>query len=484
MIDFIQSLIAFVVALGILITFHEFGHYWVARRCKVKILRFSVGFGKPVWRFDFRAPFWHLGFTHSPWDLRKLHKLLHQREFDQEETEFVLAALPLGGYVKMLDEREGPVVEAERQYAFNTRPLSQRLAIVAAGPVFNFIFAVVAYWLTFMIGVTGLKPLIGEVEQDSIAMQAGFSSGQQILQIDSTVTSTWLSVMDILVAKVVDGGQVQIQVRNKQGGEQSIMLDLSRVSIDEMASGQLLEQLGMQPDLPEYPAIIGEVTPGAAADRAGLIQGDLITTADGVQIKGWVDWVDYIRTHAGTPIQVEFTRNGENHSVSITPEALTLDSGEVVGRIGAAFDNRYQPDASLYTLENYALIPAMLKAVDRTWEMSVMTLQILGKMLVGEASVKNLSGPITIAKYAGDTANLGIVAFLGFLAVVSVSLGVLNLLPVPLLDGGHILYYLIEAIKGSPVSDSIQVIGQQLGLVLLLGLMGLAFYNDILRVVG
>ncbi len=484
MTDFIQSLIAFIFALGILITFHEFGHYWVARRCNVKVLRFSVGFGKPIWRFDFKAPFWHLGFTHPPWDLWNLRQLFVQREFDKDETEFVLAALPLGGYVKMLDEREGHVLEAEKQFAFNTRPLIQRLAIVAAGPAFNFIFAIVAYWCTYMIGTTGLKPIIGEVEPDSIAMQAGFGSGQQILSIDGQETPTWLSVIDTMVARVVDGGQVMFLVNNPEDQQQSIMLDLSRVSIDEMASGQLLERLGIKPSIPEFPAIIGEITPAGAADKAGLMTGDYITAADGVQMQGWVDWVEYVRTHAGIPIKVELTRKGVARSLSITPGALTLDSGVVVGRIGAAFDSNYQPDASMYTLENYAAIPALLKALDRTIEMSMMTLQILGKMVVGEASVKNLSGPITIAKYAGDTANLGIVAFLGFLAVVSVSLGVLNLLPVPLLDGGHILYYLIEGLKGSPVSETIQVIGQQLGLVLLLSLMGVAFYNDILRVVG
>lgn len=484
MTDFIQSLIAFIFALGILITFHEFGHYWVARRCHVKILRFSVGFGKPIWRFDFKAPFWHLGFTHSPWNLWNLRQLFVQREFDKDETEFVLAALPLGGYVKMLDEREAPVLEAEKQSAFNTKPLRQRLAIVAAGPAFNFIFAIVAYWCTFMIGSNGLKPVIAEVEPDSIAMQAGFVGGQQIVGIDGLKTPTWLSVIDTMVARVVDGGQVTFLVNNTEGRQQSIMLDLSRVSIDEMASGQLLERLGIKPRVPEFPAIIGEITPGGAADKAGLMTGDSITTADGVQMKGWVDWVEYVRTHASIPIQVELSRKGETRSISIIPEALTLDSGDVVGRIGAAFDSNYQPDASMYTLENYAVFPALLKALDRTFEMSMMTLQILGKMVMGEASVKNLSGPITIAKYAGDTANLGIVAFLGFLAVVSVSLGVLNMLPVPLLDGGHILYYLIEGIKGSPVSETIQVIGQQLGLVLLLSLMGVAFYNDILRVVG
>lgn len=484
MLDFIQSLVAFIFALGILITFHEFGHYWVARQCKVKILRFSVGFGKPFWRFDFNVPYWHFGFTHSPWNPANWRKLLVQREFAADETEFVLAALPIGGYVKMLDEREGYVPETEKQFAFNTRPLIQRLAVVAAGPAFNLIFAILAYWLTFLIGVTGLKSMIGEVAQDSIAMHAGFTSGQQIISIDGKSTPTWLSVIDMTVSRVVNGGQVVYLVRNRNAQEQSITIDMSKVSIDEMASGRLLEQLGITPDVPVLPAQIGEVTPSGSAAQAGLARGDLVTATDGKQMKSWVEWVQYIHAHAGVPIRVEYIRNGVQLSVTLTPEATKLETGEVVGRIGAAFDNRYLPDESLYTLERYPLVPALLKAVDRTYEMAMMTLQILGKMIVGEASVKNLSGPVTIAKYAGDTANLGIVAFLGFLAVVSVSLGVLNLLPVPLLDGGHILYYLIEAIKGSPVSETFQVIGQQLGLVLLLGMMVLAFYNDILRVVG
>jgi len=484
MTGFIQSLLAFIVALGILITFHEYGHYWVARRCNVKILRFSVGFGKPVWRFDFRQPFWHLGFTHSPWNPRSWNKLFQQREFDKDETEFVLAALPLGGYVKMLDEREGNVAEDEKQFAFNTKSLSQRLAIVAAGPVFNFIFAIVAYWAVYMLGVTGLKPVIGEVTEDSIAMQAGFTSGQQITAIDGVNTPTWISVIDVAVTGVVNGSQILFQVMESGGSERQIQVDMSRVSIDDMASGQLLSQLGIQPSVPEYPAMIGQITPGGAAAEAGLRQGDQILRADGNQIQTWVDWVEYVRSRPGSSISVDVSRNGDSLSLTITPETLTMDSGEVIGRIGAAFDSQYQPETSMYALESYRILPAFFKAVDRTWEMSVMTLRILGKMIIGEASVKNLSGPITIAKYAGDTATLGMVAFLGFLAIVSVSLGVLNLLPIPMLDGGHLMYYLIEAIKGSPVSESFQIIGQQVGLVLLLGLMGIAFYNDILRVIG
>jgi regulator of sigma E protease len=482
--EFIWSVFAFILALGILITFHEFGHYWVARKCNVKILRFSVGFGKPIWRFDFKQPFWYLGFTHSPWKLSSLHKLFSQREFDANETEFVLAALPLGGYVKMLDEREGSVPEDDIQYAFNTKTLGQRLAIVFAGPVFNFIFAVFAYWFIYMIGVSGLKPVIDEVAVDSIAMQAGFEAGQEIIEIDGVKTRTWTSVVDRTVPNIVDGKSVMVQVITKGGSQKYIELELSRISIDDMASGRLLRQLGITPRVPEYPAVLGDIIPGGAAEQAGLMPADEVIAADGNRIRGWAGWVEYVRARPDTPILVDILRDGESITLSVTPESFTRETGDVIGRIGAAFDNNYQVDEAYYALDTYAVVPAMIKAMQRTWEMSIMTLRILGKMIIGEASVKNLSGPITIAKYAGDTADLGVVAFLGFLAIVSVSLGVLNLLPVPLLDGGHILFYLIEGIKGSPLSDSIQVMGQQLGLVLLLGLMGLALYNDILRVIG
>ena len=456
MIDVLQSIAAFIVALGLLITFHEFGHYWVARRCDVKILRFSIGFGRPIWK----------------------------RARGEDATEFVIAALPLGGYVKMLDEREGKVNDREKNRAFNNKSLLQRIAIVVAGPAFNFIFAILAYWIIFMIGFVDLKPVIGEVKIESIAMEAGFRKDQEITMIDGRDIQTWSAVIDSIVAKVVKGNHAIFTVVGTGGRKQEIDLDMSLISIDDMASGQLLTQLGLTPKIPKYPAVIGAISPGGAAERAGMQPGDYVIIANRTTIDGWIDWVEFVQSHPQQTLDIEVMRNNQVVSLVVTPDPIEGDDGKIIGRIGAGVDQSFNTDSTLFNQESYGPIPALIKSIDKTVEMSVMTLRILSKMIVGEASVKNLSGPITIAKFAGDTANMGIVSFLGFLAIVSVSLGVLNLLPVPILDGGHLLYYLIEAIKGSPVSESMLAIGQQLGLVLLLGLMSIALYNDILRLIS
>ena len=259
---------------------------------------------------------------------------------------------------------------------------------------------------------------------------------------------------------------------------------MSLISIDDMASGQLLAQLGLTPKIPKYPAVIGAITPGGAAERSGMLTGDDVIIANGTTIDGWLDWVEFIQSHPQQTLNIEVMRNNQVVSLAVTPDPIEADDGKIIGRIGAGVDQSFNTDSTLFSQDSYGPLPALIKSIDKTVEMSMMTLRILGKMIVGEASVKNLSGPITIAKFAGDTANMGIVSFLGFLAIVSVSLGVLNLLPVPILDGGHLLYYLIEAIKGSPVSESMLAIGQQLGLVLLLGLMSIALYNDILRLIS
>jgi regulator of sigma E protease len=451
-IDILQNILAFFVALGILITFHEYGHYYVAKLCDVKILRFSVGFGRP----------------------------LYKRLFGKDDSEFVLAALPLGGYVKMLDEREGQVPEQEKTRSFNNKSLGQRFAIVAAGPIFNFIFAIFAYWCMYMIGVSGLKPYIGEIEPGSIAEQSGLLAGDEILSIDGKRTPSWGTAMDAFVTNVVDQGQVEFTLLGENGYERTVPVDFSRITIDEMAGGQLFEVLGLNPRRPVIPAIMGEITPDSPAEAAGLLPGDEILAVRGESIKDWIGWVDIIRANPENTLAVEIMRDEAFMSLAITPEQITVE-GETFGRIGARVDSAYQSDNSLRTIESYSVVESLSRGIIKTFDMSLMTLQILGKMIVGEASVKNLSGPISIAQYAGTSAELGIVAFLNFLAIVSISLGVLNLLPIPLLDGGHLFYYMIEFFKGSPVSESIQIIGQQIGIAFLFGLMGLAFYNDILR---
>ena len=455
MIELLQSIIAFIIALGVLITFHEFGHYWVARRCGVKILRFSIGFGKPIYK----------------------------KIFGEDQTEFVIAALPLGGYVKMLDEREVEVKEEELARSFNSKSLGQRFAIVAAGPVFNFIFAAFAYWLIFIVGVNGLKPIIGAVQPGSISQQAGLIKGQEIVAVDGEITKTWSAVIDKLVTHTVNADQIVLTTKDINEIKQTIQLDLSKVSIDDMAEGKLLEVLGLKVIELKLPAIIGEIMPDGAAEEAGLLKYDEILSVNGQTIESWGEWVEIIRENPEQQLLIEILRANTIIELVLVPK--TVQSGEQqIGRIGAAVFQTEGFFESYFALESYSPLKAIVKAFEKTWDMSLLTLQVLGKMLIGEASVKNLSGPISIAQYAGQSAGIGLVAFLSFMAIVSVSLGVLNLLPVPLLDGGHLLYYLVEFVLGKPVSEETQILGQQVGLVLLLGLMSIAFYNDISRLLG
>ena len=456
MISLVQTLGAFIVALGILITFHEFGHYWVARRCNVKILRFSVGFGRPLWR----------------------------RVFTGDNTEFVIGAFPLGGYVKMLDEREGFVSEQERARAFNSKSLGARTAIVAAGPIFNFIFAVLAYWLVFVIGVTGLKPVISSVEEGSMAMQAGFRTDDEITQINGRETPTWNAAMEILVAGVIERDAATVGVKDARGFARSLEVDLAAIPIDALAEGNLLRLLGVEPLRPVVPAIIGEVADQGAAWRAGLVQDDRIIAVDGTPVRDWQHWVELIRAAPGIPLAVTVSRNGGTMELVLTPEPKLSEEGKTIGFIGVGLKPDFNTDQSLFAIETYPVHTALVKGVGKTVDMTFVTLQILGRMITGEASLKNLSGPVSIAQYAAQTARMGIVTFLGFLAIVSISLAVLNLLPIPLLDGGHLFYYFIEFLKGSPVSMSAQMLGQRIGIVLLFGLMALAIYNDILRLAG
>ncbi|MCG8324902.1 MAG: RIP metalloprotease RseP [Thiotrichales bacterium] len=453
--EFLQYLLAFVFALGILVTFHEFGHYWVARRFDVKILRFSVGFGRPLYR----------------------------RLFGADNSEFVIAAIPLGGYVKMLDEREGRVPAEERERAFNRKPLGQRFAIVLAGPLFNFIFAILAYWLVFTLGVTGVKPVVDSIEQGSLAARAGLGGGQEILAVNGRSTGTWASVMDKSVARIIAGGNLVYRVRDVSGNEQAIHMDVSGISIDDIAGGQLLKQLGITPrHMPVY-SVVGKILPDSAAAAAGLAAGDEILSADGRDVHDWEDWVTYVRERPGQVIKLEILRQGQRMYLDITPRAH-MDEGKTIGQVGIQVSLPETPDPEFLTTESWGPLEAIPLALEKTWDVAVMSLRVLAKMITGQASVKNLSGPISIAQYAGYTAAAGVAVYISFLAVVSVSLGLLNLFPIPLLDGGHLMYYLIEFVKGSPVSEAAQVVGQQFGLAVLLGLMTLVFYNDIVRLIG
>lgn len=453
---FLQSLAAFLVAIALLITFHEFGHFWVARRCGVKILRFSIGFGRPLWR----------------------------RRFGADATEFVLAALPLGGYVRMLDEREGEVAPAERHRAFNTQPLHRRAAIVAAGPVFNFLFAIAAWWLVFMVGIAGLRPVVGSVAPDSVAARAGIVAGDEILALSGRATPTWSALLEQLVSHVVAHRALELDLRTASGSANTVRIDLAQVHLDDVAAGRLMELIGITPLRPAIPAVIGTVRPGGAAARVGLQGGDRIVSASGTQVADWEQWVKLVRASPGTLVEFVIERQGERLALTITPDTVSGPEGKAMGQIGAAVNPAGLEQGRYMARERYSFALAFLRACEKTAEMSALTLRILAKMIVGEASVKNLSGPISIAQYAGESAGVGGVAFLTFLAIVSVSLGVLNLLPIPLLDGGHLMYYLSELFTGRPVSESVQAVGQQLGMAMLLGLMGLALYNDLMRLIG
>jgi regulator of sigma E protease len=449
------KLLAFVVAVGTLVAVHEFGHFWVARRLGVKVLRFSVGFGRPLLRWRGR----------------------------RDATEYVIAAVPLGGYVKMLDEREGEVPPAERARAFNRQSLSVRSAVVVAGPAFNFLFAILAFWVVLVAGEVGIRPLVAEVAPQSVAAGAGMQPGDEIVAVNAEPTPTWSAVLYRLAAASVEDDPIVLAVRQANGAPGQ--RQLTPAQIGDLAERQdLLGELGITPDRPKLPPLIGEVLPGEPAAAAGLQSGDLVLSANGEAIDDWGAWVDYVQARPGQLLEVLILRDGAELTLDLIPAAKERADGEVIGRIGAANQggeellDRYRV---VYRLDPLEAVPV---AAHKTWEFSVLTLKVIGRILTGQASVHNLSGPITIADTAGRTASVGWVHFVKFLAIVSISLGVLNLLPIPVLDGGHLVYHAIEAIKGGPLSEEFMLRTQRIGLAILLGLMGLAFYVDIARLFG
>jgi len=439
--------LAFVVALGVLVTVHEFGHFWVARRLGVKVLRFSVGFGKPLW----------------------------SRRSRDGETEYVIAGIPLGGYVKMLDEREGEVAPEELHRAFNNKPVATRIAVVVAGPLFNLLFAALVFWVVFVSGVHGVRPLVGGTEPGSVAARAGFVSGDEILKVNDQSSPTWDTVRLAAFNAALDHARLVMEVRGADGAVSERTIDLS-ASSKAVEPADILKDLGFQAWTP--PAVLGRIKPGSPAAKSGLREGDRVTAVDGKPIGDWLDWVKYVRDHPDQWIKTQVERGGQTVTVRVRPAAKEI-RGKVYGQVGVRL-----PDGALDKLDavrRYGPLEAAGAAVHRTWEMSALMLRVLGAVATGHASLDNISGPLTIAQYAGESASLGLVEYLGFLGLISVSLGVLNLLPIPILDGGHLMYYLIELVKGSPVSEQAQALGQRVGIFLLLMLMGLAFYNDFMR---
>jgi len=451
--EFITYILAFIVAVGVIVTVHEFGHYWVAKKLGVKVLRFSVGFGKPLFsRFGGGI----------------------------DNTEYVLASIPLGGYVKMLDEREGEVDVDELPRAFNRQNVWKRFAIVSAGPIFNFIFAVFAYWITFVAGVDGVKPTVGEIQANSIAAQAEIKSQDTFTHIDGEPVHTWQEASIQMLNNALKTGSVNATMVSADNSKNLVTLDLSDTK-QLLSEGNLLEKIGITPWRYQLPARFGEIKSGAA-QTAGIQEGDEVLRVDGSPVSTWVELVKYIQERAETSIQLTVLRDRKQLEIQVTPEVDKQD-GKVIGRIGAYPYVDYEELNAQKVTVKYGLIESIGKGFAKTWEVSILTLKLLWKLVVGEASLKNISGPVTIAEYAGVSAAIGFSAFVGALAIISISIGILNLLPIPVLDGGHLFYYMIEMLKGSPVSEKFEAAGQRVGIIMLAGLMSLAFYNDIQRLI-
>ena len=443
----VDYVLPFLVALGVLIVVHEYGHYLVARLCGVKVLRFSVGFGRA----------------------------LLVKKIGRDQTEWVIAAIPFGGYVKMLDEREGPVAPQEAARAFNRQSVGKRFAIVVAGPLFNFAFAILLYAGLFMHGIPEPRPVVAEPPAGSAAAAAGLHAGDVVRAIDGEPVVTWQDLRWRVLKAALQREAVQLETLSERGHIQSSTLDLRGFPADEVEK-DVLERIGLNLHRPPIDPILGRVDAGPG-QRAGLLPGDLVTHIDGAPVSTWMDVVRTIQQSADKQLAFGIVREGKPLSVQVTPEAARDRDGKTIGRVGIGV----RDSGGLFLQVRYGLGASLLKAVDKTVEISLFSLKMLGKMLLGQVSWKHLSGPVTIADFAGQSAQMGLPYFLNFLALISISLGVLNLLPIPLLDGGHLMYYLIEIAKGKPVSERVMELGQRVGLALLLVMMAFAFYNDLNR---
>jgi regulator of sigma E protease len=443
-------LAAFVVAILLLVSLHEFGHYIVARWCGVKVLRFSVGFGKPFWKKQ------------------------------RGDTEWCLAPIPLGGYVKMVDTREGEVAEADLPYAFDKQPPLKRIAIVVAGPLVNLILAVLLYVASFnLYGVTEVKPWVGTVESDSLAAKSGFQVGDRITSINGKAVHDWMDAQTELVI-ALQAGNVTVGVQDAQGVATARIMDVEAnpASVDAATQGQ---GVGIWPI--KVKSEISQVLPNSAAERAGLKAGDKVVAVNGQKLLGWKDWVDVIKASPGKDLRLDVQRQGQMLSLMLRPDSE--DKGQQLeGKAGvaASIDNDWE--AQVKTQREVGIGESVVLAAQKTWNLSALTLKFLGKLIMGEASIKGISGPVSIGEMAGKSAMMGLETYIQFLAVISISLGVMNLLPIPVLDGGHLLYYIIEWVRGKPLSEHVQTVGLKIGLCIMGLFMLVAFFNDFTRIFG
>ncbi|ABX85772.1 sigma E protease regulator RseP [Yersinia pestis] len=450
MMSILWSLAAFIVALGILITVHEFGHFWVARRCGVRVERFSIGFGKALWR-----------------------------RTDRQGTEYVIALIPLGGYVKMLDERVEAVAPELRHQSFNNKTVLQRAAIVSAGPIANFLFAIVAYWLVFIIGVPSVRPVIGDISPQSIAAQANISSGMELKSVDGIETPDWDSVRLALISRI---GDKQMQVGVAPFGSDNVVektLDLRQWQFEPDKQDPVVA-LGIIPRGPQIESVLAEVQPGAAAQKAGLQAGDRIVKVNGQLLDRWKTFVLQVRDNPGQPLVLDIERESTPLSLTLIPDTKSVGENRSEGFAGVVPKVIPLPD-EYKTIRQYGPFTAVYQAGDKTWQLMRLTVSMLGKLITGDVKLNNLSGPISIAQGAGLSAEYGLVYYLMFLALISVNLGIINLFPLPVLDGGHLLFLAIEKLKGGPVSERVQDFSYRIGSILLVLLMGLALFNDFSR---
>ncbi len=453
MFDFIWNLASFVIALGILVTVHEYGHFWVARKNGVKVERFSVGFGKAIWR-----------------------------KTALDGTEYVVAMIPLGGYVKMLDERVDDVAERDKDKTFNSKSVYQRIAIIAAGPFANFAFAIFAFYLMFLIGVPSIKPIVGEVIPSSIIAQAQVPNKVEIVEVAGKKVRDW---QDVNLALVGEIGSDSIVLKTKTADSQFVSSHTLNTKNWQFSPEKVsaLTSLGITPFRPKVHNEIMRVSPDSPAQKAGLQVGDTLIALNGeVLAEGWVDFYQKIKNFPDQEVTLTIQRLGNQETLFITPKGID-NNGKRVGYLGVSPKADEWP--SEYKIElSYGLFSAFEESLARTWNLVTLSFDMIGKLITGDVSVKNLSGPIAIAQGAGDSAGYGFVYFLGFLALISINLGIINLLPLPVLDGGHLLYYLIELLTGKPVPENIQEAGFKLGALALLALMGIALFNDFSRVLG